>query len=285
MSVSCAANEMAGKMMSKQNRIDDTEYLRSTQYRQANNLQARLDMLNRYRSHPTPWYVWLFDHLQLPPTAAILEVGCGLGNLWTENLTRIPTQWHIILSDFSTGMLAFTRQHLAARLPVGDYAVLDLQALPFPEARFDAIIANHMLYHVPDRPRALAEVQRVLKPGGRFYASTVGQQHLPELADIVQRFDSNLVLWNGWPMESFVVENGSAQLAPWLTEIDLDRYTDPMIVDQAQGLAEYVLSSTAVPKEQQSAFQHFVEAELQSQGGRLRVTKEFGLFSGVRGEV
>ena len=270
-------------MISKQNRIDDAEYLRSTQYRQAHNLRARLDVLNRYRSHPTPWYVWLFDHLQLPPTAAILEVGCGLGNLWTENLTRIPTQWNIILSDFSPGMLASTQQHLAARLPVGDYAVLDLQALPFPEACFDAVIANHMLYHVPDRPQALAEIQRVLKPGGRFYASTVGQQHLCELADIVQRFDPNLALWNGWPMESFIVENGSAQLAPWLTEIRLERYTDPMRVDQAQGLAGYVLSSTAVPKEQHHAFQNFVETELRSQGGRLRVTKEFGLFSGVRG--
>ena len=271
--------------MSKQNRIDDAEYLRSTQYRQAHNLRARLDVLNRYRSHPTPWYVWLFEHLQLPPIAAILEVGCGLGNLWIENLTRIPTQWHLTLSDFSPGMLVSVQQHLAAQLPVADYAVLDLQALPFPEACFDAVIANHMLYHVPDRPRALAEVQRVLKPHGRFYASTVGQQHLLELADIVQRFDPNLALWNGWPMESFIVENGSAQLVPWLTQISLDRYTDSMIVDQAQGLAAYVLSSTAVPKEQHHAFQHFVEAELRSQGGRLRVTKEFGLFSGVRGEA
>ena len=61
-------------------------------------------------------------------------------------------------------MLVSVQQHLAAQLPVADYAVLDLQALPFPEACFDAVIANHMLYHVPDRPRALAEVQRVLKP-------------------------------------------------------------------------------------------------------------------------
>jgi ubiquinone/menaquinone biosynthesis C-methylase UbiE len=269
-------------MISQWNHIDDAEYLRSTQYGQAHNLQARLDVLNRYRSHPIPWYVWLFEHLQLPPTAAILEVGCGLGNLWTENLTRIPAQWNIIVSDFSPGMLAATQQHLATRLPAGDYAVLDLQALPFPAACFDAVIANHMLYHVPDRPRALADVQRVLKPGGRLYASTVGQQHLHELADIVERFDSNLALWNGWPMESFVIENGQAQLAPWLTDLRLDRYTDPMTVDQAQGLAAYVLSSTAVPKEQQHAFQHFVEAELQRQGGRLQVTKEFGLFSGVR---
>jgi SAM-dependent methyltransferase len=263
-------------------RIDDADYLRSTQYRQADNLQARLDVLNRYGSHPTPWFVWLFDHIQLPPTASILEVGCGLGSLWVENLARIPAQWNIILSDFSPGMLASTQQHLGAGLTSGDYAVLDLQALPFLDACFDAVIANHMLYHVPDRPRALAEVQRVLKPHGRLYASTIGRQHLLELADIVQRFDSNLALWNGWPLESFNVENGHAQLSPWLTHLSLDRYTDPMIVDEAQALAGYVLSSTAVPKERHQEFQHFVEAELHRQGGRLQVTKEFGLFAGRR---
>lgn len=272
-------------MKAQHDRIDDTGYLRSTQYHRANNLQARIDMLNRNRSHPTPWYVWLFDRLQLPPTASILEVGCGLGNLWTENITRIPARWHIILSDFSPGLLAFTQQYLVTQHPAVEYTLLDLQALPFPEANFDAVIANHLLYHVPNRRRAMAEVQRVLKPGGRFYASTVGQRHLFELADLVQRFDPHLALWNGWPLESFVVENGAAQLSPWLTDICLDRYTDPMITDQSTGLVGYVLSSTTIPTEQQLAFEHFVETELQSQGGRLRVTKEFGLFSGVRGEA
>ena len=46
--------------------------------------------------------------------------------------------------------------------------VADVQDLPFPDASFDAVIANHMLFHVEDRPRALGEIVRVLRPDGRL---------------------------------------------------------------------------------------------------------------------
>ncbi len=52
---------------------------------------------------------------------------------------------------------------------------IDAQSIPFEDETFDAVIANHMLYHVPDRPKAIAEIKRVLKPGGRLIATTIGK--------------------------------------------------------------------------------------------------------------
>src|SRR5438128_5363777 len=97
------------------------------------------------------------------------------------DISRIPAEWDITLSDFSQGMLDEARQRLRESPHQFVFAVVDAQAIPYPDQVFAAVIANHMLYHVPDRPTALAEIRRVLKPGGHFYASTVGVNHLREL--------------------------------------------------------------------------------------------------------
>jgi len=105
--------------------------------------------------------------------------------LWRKNIVRIPTTWDITLSDFSAGMVHEAQQQLRGTSHPFTFAVIDAQAIPYPEAAFDAVIANHMLYHVPDRAAALAEMKRVLKPGGHVFASTVGPRHLYEMAAFI----------------------------------------------------------------------------------------------------
>lgn len=68
------------------------------------------------------------------------------------------------------------------------FAQADAQALPFRDASFDAVIANHMLYHVPDIPRALGEVRRVLKPSGFCYAATMGVANMREVDELAACF-------------------------------------------------------------------------------------------------
>src|SRR5919108_178157 len=60
----------------------------------------------------------------------------------------------------------------------------DAQALPFDPDEFDVVVANHMLYHVPDPALAVAELARVLRPGGTLLAATNGHRHLRELGEI-----------------------------------------------------------------------------------------------------
>jgi SAM-dependent methyltransferase len=62
-----------------------------------------------------------------------------------------------------------------------DARVGDAQALPFADGSFDAALAAWMLYHVPDLDRALAELARVLRPGGRLVAVTNAEESLHEL--------------------------------------------------------------------------------------------------------
>jgi ubiquinone/menaquinone biosynthesis C-methylase UbiE len=61
--------------------------------------------------------------------------------------------------------------------------VADAAWIPLADGSMDAVIANHMLYHVSDRRRALAEIHRLLRPGGRLYATTNGLGHMAELRE------------------------------------------------------------------------------------------------------
>lgn len=262
--------------------LSDKQYV-ANQYRNAGNLNARIVLHQRFSSNPYGWLRWVFDQFRLPPQCRILEIACGTGDLWRENLERIPAGWEITLSDLSAGMIDQARRNLAQAQRDFHFMVIDGQSIPWEEKRFDAVIADHMLYHVPDRPRALSEIRRVLKVGGRLYASTIGRNHLRELAELVSRFDPDLSSWGWHSPDTFLLENGAAQLSQYFAQVALHRYEDSLVVTESAPLVDYLLSGrieTAMVN--RAAFAMFVERELESNGGTIHVTKDSGLFDAVR---
>ena len=147
-----------------------------------------------------------------------------------------------------------------------------------------------MLYHVPDRPRALAEIRRVLKPGGRLYAATNGQSHMQELGTLIQQFDPALDYRALSPPERFFsLESGKAQLDPWFTDIELRRYEDNLAVTDAQAVVDYVFSMTSFtgtqysdPVAARAAFTAHIEEQMRQQGGLFQIQKATGLFIGKK---
>lgn len=260
-------------------KIDDQQYLRTQQYNTASKLNDRVALHARFSTNTYGWQRWMFEQLALPPTAQVLEVGCGPGWLWFENRQRIPPGWQITLADFSAGMLAEARHNLAGLTQIA-FEQADAQQLPFADAAFDAVIANHMLYHVPDRPRALAELRRVLRPGGRFYAATNGSAHLRELRELVQRVDPRLAAWGSAEPRDFTLENGAAQLAPWFGPAELRRYPDGLRVAEAEPLVSFVLSmhvAEHASPQLRAQLLRYVEQAIQA-GGPIHISKDAGLF-------
>ena len=154
-----------------------TEDLRE-QYATDDNLRARIALHAAFSINPH-WAEWLFDR-ETPgrPGTRILDVGCGPGIVWRANRKRIDATWSLTLADLSPGMIEVARRELGERAV---YLVADAQELPFSADSFDIVIANHMLYHLLDRPRAFEEIRRMLVSGGTFHASTIGRGHLAEL--------------------------------------------------------------------------------------------------------
>ena len=89
----------------------------------------------------------MFDQLEVPVSGRLLEIGCGPAYLWKSNEKRLRTDWWIVLSDFSPGMLASAREDGLASHGSFQFLALDAQSIPYPDRIFDVLIANHMLYH------------------------------------------------------------------------------------------------------------------------------------------
>lgn len=91
----------------------------------------------------------------------VLDLCCGQGNV-TGALAKAGHS--VIGADFSAKMLSHARK----RFPAEDFVEADAQDLPFEDAVFDTVVCSFGLMHVPDQPRALSEIRRVLKPAGQF---------------------------------------------------------------------------------------------------------------------
>ena len=261
----------------------DQSYLLSQQYRDASNLKARINLHTRFKTNSYDWFHFVFDQFKLPENAAILELGCGPGNLWLSNLDRIPAGWEVSLSDFSPGMLDEAQKNLSHSNRSFHFNLIDAQQLPLQDERLDAVVANHMLYHVPDRPMAISEIHRVLKLNGFFFAATNGTKHLFELDDLYKYLNPELshTIDNTFSANAFTLENGAEQLAPWF-KVDIRYYEDALVVTEAEPLVAYLLSMVPrgdfqINPEQITALQHIIEDRIRVEGC-IRITKSTGLF-------
>ena len=263
-------------------KFTDRQYLKSDQYKDSSNLDARVELHQRFSTNPYGWMTWVFDHLlALPADAKILELGCGPGYLWKENISRIPSTWDVTLSDLSSGMLDSAWRTLVVTGRAYHFKEIDAQEISFADETFDAVIANFMLYHVPDRSKALGEIRRVLKPGGRLIAATVGENHMREALNWTQQVAQETLASFSVP---FTLENGFDQLASVFSRVTLTRYSDELKVTEVKPLIAYILSN--VPKgDLVEAELKNVEMELSEQlrtDGEISVTKDTGLFEAIK---
>jgi ubiquinone/menaquinone biosynthesis C-methylase UbiE len=266
----------------------DPEYV-ARQYRDASNLEARIALHERFSSNPYGLPRWILYHFELQAGSSILEVGCGPGRLWIENLDLLPGNWSIMLTDASPGMMAEAEARLGSD---GRFAfrVADVRELPFEDEGFDAVVANHMLYHVPDRERAFSEIARVLKPGGTLYAATNGECTQGEMAWMQCILDPSRPT-NGYYFRNlleFSLENGAGQMSPWFSEVTLRRYEDALDVTEVKPLVDYLLSGSAADTAARgldagefhrrvSELTERLERELTLRGA-IHITKDTGLF-------
>jgi len=259
-------------------KLTDSHHLLTNAYRDPFRLNARISLHEHFSTNPQPWHAWVFDQIEIPPHSDILEIGCGPGGFWDENRERIPADANIILTDLSHGMLSAACKKLSY-LPF-QYACADAQSLPFPARGFDLIIAKHMLYHLPDRQRAYRGFQRLLKPGGKLYATTNGVDHLGELVGMIQGFDPSID-YPGLNL-GFNLGNGQRELALWFSDVKLREYPDSLVITAAQPISDYITSmSFFMPETFSQDRRARLTAYLQSiidLKGSIHITKSVGLF-------
>jgi len=167
-----------------------------------------------------------FDAVAEVQPADVLEVGCGEGEL-AERLVR-ELDVSLVALDQSARMVELTRARGV------DARVGDVQELPFPDASFDVVVAAWMLFHVPDLDRGLAEIARVLRPGGRLVAATNYRDHLAEMFELVGA--------PHWVLP-FSGENGAEILGRVFRRVERREATGTVTIPEAAAVRRYLASS------------------------------------------
>lgn len=123
----------------------------------------------------------VFDQLRqlnLPRTAAILEIGCSGGPL--QQQLRAAGYQHLTGIDISAAAIALAHQRL-----IPNVSVMDGTRLTFPDACFDVVVASDVLEHIEDEQQALREWHRVLRPGGQLLVYVPAWSQLWSEHDVV----------------------------------------------------------------------------------------------------
>ena len=149
------------------------------QYATSTNLNTRISIHDKYSTNKQGFGNWIFSHYEIADGAHVLELGCGTGSMWKGQDELIKKCGELILSDYSEGMVESTKNNIG-KLPNVSYCSIDIQNIPYADNSFDVVIANMMLYHVPDLSKGLSEVRRVLKTDGKFYCATYGEHGIVE---------------------------------------------------------------------------------------------------------
>lgn len=244
------------------------------QYETAGNLSTRISIHAKYSTNPQGFNNWVFSHYAFFPGAKILELGCGTGEIWKSNLSQMDGSVRLTLTDFSERMV------LAAKEALGDrdfltYNVVDIENIPYEANSFDRVIANMMLYHVPNLDRGLSEVRRVLAEDGVFYCATYGENGITEyVADLLKECGGSCSA-----NQNFTLQNGAGILNRYFSDVQRLDYEDSLAVTDIEDLLDYMDSlgdmSPAAGIER-DIIRKTLNREMED--GVLKIPKEYGIF-------
>lgn len=247
------------------------------QYKNAKNLNDRISLHEKYSTNKQGWFNWLFNQIDFSKVNRLLELGCGNGKLWQENRIDLRNR-EIFLSDISEGMVEEVRNKLGSDF---NCIVADAEKIPFKDSYFDSIIANHVLFYLNDLNLGIKEISRVLRPNGILYCSTYGKNHMKEITEIVQNFDSRISLSNHSLYDIFGLENGESILKEYFFNVKRMDYQDSLEITESKPLIDYIMSCHGNQNEilgpRLNEFKEYIE-ELLENNGKIVVTKEAGLF-------
>jgi SAM-dependent methyltransferase len=252
----------------------------SAQYTTDDNLAKRI-AIHSYSVCETPFTEWYNSHVEVPPGARLLDIGCGNAYRWKESDTLVAQCSEIVLADSSPGMLDAARSNVADVAGQWRFEVADVCSLPFDNDSFQIVMANHMLYHAEDVNHAVAEIARVLTPGGALYATTNGLNHMWQLVEWLAGSELETLSLLRDHSRSFGVENGPEILGRHFSNVDYWPREDYLSVKEVQPVLDYVSSIEPAHTPQVRAtldeLRQRLELELREHGA-IRIDKHGGLF-------
>lgn len=209
------------------------------QYATAAHLRVRHQTYEKYQYPKVDFPLWVLARHVWRGDERILDVGSGTGSYFTRLREHLPDARYVGL-DLYTALLK------ANNAPVRVQA--DAAALPFADASFEIVMANQMLYHMPDLPGTLAEISRVLQPGGILLAAAESLYNMPQIYSLVRQAIGALMpaeaastTFNP-PHMAFGLENGTRLLSRMFYGVVRYELPTILIFEAADPILDFITS-------------------------------------------
>lgn len=226
----------------------DAATLRQEAYATDQHLNVRYQIHEQYSVPQIDFTSWALNRIHWRGRENVLDVGCGPG-LYASALAKIAPGATYYGHDLSDGILA--------KHPYPDRVIqANAQHLPFPDAAFDVVMANHVLYHLPDIEDAIQEIRRVLKPDGLLMATTNSSETMPQFYDLYKRAIMVLTAPGKQvvvPLPSshaFTLESGTRYLARSFFAVVRYDLPGALVFDKPEPIMAYLESSRSLREPQ-----------------------------------
>jgi ubiquinone/menaquinone biosynthesis C-methylase UbiE len=136
---------------------------------------------------------WTVDTANITNGHSVLDVGCGTGNLTMAAKTRAGVEGDVHGIDGAPEMIRAAERKAADRQLDISFRVGLIEDIPFPDGEFDVVLSSLMLHHLPKdlKRQGVAEISRVLKPGGRFVAVDLDPPLMANLRTAAEAMETN----------------------------------------------------------------------------------------------
>lgn len=207
--------------------------------------RTRQDIHDRYSVPPRDLVGWALGCIRWRGDEAVLDVGCG------------PGRWHTPLKKLFPGITYTGIDRYSPMLQSHPYLqvcnIADAEQLPFADGSFDVVMANHMLFHVPDPEQAIREFRRVLKPTGSVMATTNSVHNMPELQALMRRAVTLLAppgMTNprvpAQHTDQFTLESGTRMLSRYFYAVVRHDLPGSLVFTSADPIIDYIQSTRSL---------------------------------------
>ena len=269
--------------------VSNQDYLISKAYATEDHLSIRIQTHELYSQPQQDFTAWVLDLIPWKGNEIVLDAGCGAGLYIQPIRKRLTNRGKIISADLSFGMLSDVAKKESASS--SNLLNTNIMRLPIPDASCDILLANHVLYHVPDIQAALKEIKRVLQPGGYLIAATNAKDSMMKIIEQIeiayQTLGDPIQIPPTPPRASFSLENGVAFFEIEFCDFIVHRLESHLVFPDAKPVIAYTNSMRSFYEPQISTSISWeamlAEMEIQitreiKQNGEYRVAKTTGAF-------
>ncbi|MBB3128847.1 ubiquinone/menaquinone biosynthesis C-methylase UbiE [Paenibacillus rhizosphaerae] len=263
-------------------------------YHTGNNLSAKYEVMGKYGISKELFETWIIEKLNLLGSERVLDIGTGNGRFSIPTSKILKSNGgFVVCCDLAEGVMNSARiQAEQEGLPIL-HMIADAENLPFLSDEFDVVMANHMLYHLPDLKKGLKEISRVLRNTGKFLATTNSSRGMPEFFTLHQETMRQLHI----PFEikedpiPFSLENGEAILSKHFNRVELMTYEAGFKVTEPEPVLQYYMATqlyqgpfndNALSREHREAiaqtFLALTRQKIESCDGELIISKPVAAF-------